>query len=402
MSRCHACGTDNPQGMNFCQNCGAKLPGQAPAPAPDYGRPPSQPGYPGHPAPPPPQNYGAPPAAQPGYGSGPRPMPSPSDVVRQGAAGGSHPAAAPTRPCPNCGAQTPDGFAFCQQCGSKLPAGQGGAPRGPAAVSGETSPAPAHPPFDEAHAATLAAPGSAEVAGLVARGGQPAAGGPAHAPSPQQAPAWGCLISVKRDGTDGARHDLSGEWMVVGRIEADVTFPDDRFLARSHARLEQAGGSPRVVPLDTLNGVFRRVDEPVALDDGAVMLLGREVLRFERVDAKEREAAPLVRHGTALFGSPPREPWGRLVQILPSGSVRDIRYLDGAEVTVGREEGDLVFRDDAFLSRVHAVFRREGDRVMLDDLDSSNGTFLRLRGPEPLGRGTHLRMGDQLFRFEPA
>lgn len=397
MSRCHACGTGNAPGMNFCQNCGAKLPDQAPPSAPDYSRP-------GYGAPPPPQQpaYGAPVPASPAhgngqYGSGPRPMPSPSDVVRQG--GAAHPAVAPTRTCPSCGAQTPDGFAFCQQCGSKIPTGPADAPRGPAAVSGETSGGA----FDEAHAATLAAPGSAEVASLVARGGQGAAAGAAHgAARAQEAPAWGRLVSVERDGTDGGTHPLAGDWVVVGRVDADVSFPDDRFMARGHARLEQGGGTPRVVPLDALNGVFRRVDDPVALDDGAVMLLGREVLRFERVVAEERDAPPLVRHGTALFGSPPREPWGRLVQLLPSGGVRDIRYLDGDEITVGREEGDLVFRDDAFLSRIHAVLRREGDRVMLDDLDSSNGSFLRLRGPEPLSPGTHLRMGDQLFRFEPA
>ena len=34
-----------------------------------------------------------------------------------------------------------------------------------------------------------------------------------------------------------------------------------------------------------------------------------------------------MRHGVALFGSPPREPWGRLVQIIPSGGHRDVRHL---------------------------------------------------------------------------
>ena len=102
----------------------------------------------------------------------------------------------------------------------------------------------------------------------------------------------------------------------------------------------------------------------------------------------------------ALFGSPPREPWGRLVQILPSGGVRDVRYLHDEEIVIGREEGDLVFSDDAFLSRRHATVTTDGKRVVVTDLGSSNGTFVRLAGPHPVKNGEHLRMGDQLFRIE--
>jgi pSer/pThr/pTyr-binding forkhead associated (FHA) protein len=186
----------------------------------------------------------------------------------------------------------------------------------------------------------------------------------------------------------------------VGRPGADVAIDDDRFLAQEHARIERSPEGALVTPLDRTNGVFRRVDQSVELSDGDVILAGREVLRFELVGEEERDAAPLVRHGVTLFGSPPREPWGRLLQLLPSGGVRDVRHLDGDEVTLGREEGDVVFRDDKFLSRVHAVLRFSGGRCRLEDLKSSNGTFLRLRAPTRIAPGDHLRMGDQLFRFE--
>jgi hypothetical protein len=155
-----------------------------------------------------------------------------------------------------------------------------------------------------------------------------------------------------------------------------------------------------VVPLDTLNGVFRKIDAPVELVDGMVILAGREVLRYESVDADERSPTPLIRHGVALFGSPPREPWGRLSQLLPSGGIRDVRHLWDDEVVIGREDGDLVFSDDQFLSRRHVAFAWDGARGMLNDLGSSNGTFVRLTGPTPIRNGDHLRMGDQLFRIE--
>jgi hypothetical protein len=322
-------------------------------------------------------------------------MPSPADVVS-----GSSSAHSDTFSCPNCGQQTPSGFAFCQQCGFKIPpAAPARGPGSPPIVSGQVG-------GGEAIAATLAAPN----AGAALRGPSPSHSAPqappqaAHVPGPptdiDAAPGWGTLVSVNRDGTDGESFALKGDWAIVGRTGADVAFDDDRFLAQRHARFEHTGGGARVVPMDELNGVYLRVDDPIEVRNGSTLLLGREVLRFEHVDDDEKSAHPLVRHGVALFGSPPRKPWGRLIQMLPNGGVRDIRYLWQDEIVVGREEGDIVFRDDAFLSRVHASLRWENGRCILDDKESSNGTFMRLSGPAHLDSGDHLRLGDQLFRFE--
>ena len=60
--------------------------------------------------------------------------------------------------------------------------------------------------------------------------------------------AWGTLVAVNRDGTDGARYTLAGEFMIVGRTGADITFEDDRFLAREHARFERDPSGASVIP----------------------------------------------------------------------------------------------------------------------------------------------------------
>ena len=221
-----------------------------------------------------------------------------------------------------------------------------------------------------------------------------------NAPTPAASPTWGQAVSVNRDGSDGERFPLGAEYVLFGRAGADVAFDQDRFLARQHARLERTGDGARIVPLDQVNGVYKKLDAPIELTDGMLILLGREVLRYEKVDDDERHGEPLVRHGVALFGSPPREPWGRLQQLLPSGGVRDVRHLFEDEVVLGREEGDIVFSDDAFMSRKHAAIKWDGQRVMLSDLGSSNGSFVRLAGVSPVKHGDHLRMGDQLFRIE--
>jgi pSer/pThr/pTyr-binding forkhead associated (FHA) protein len=292
--------------------------------------------------------------------------------------------------CPRCNTQTPVGFAFCQQCGFQMQSPPSDLVTNPRGRSPSVAPpivARYDAPIDP-HGGTIAQQDDLA----------PARGA---APRPQPSASWGMVVLVNRDGSDGQRYPLAGEYLVFGRAGADIAFDDDRFLARQHARIERGGdGIVKIQPIDTLNGVFRKADTPVDLAPGMTILLGREVLRFERLDPEEAKVHPLVRHGVALFGSPPREPWGRLIQLLPSGGYRDIRHLAGDEIVLGREEGDIVFRDDAFMSRRHAAVTWDGRRAQLTDLGSSNGTFVRITGSTTLRHGDHIRMGDQLLRLE--
>jgi hypothetical protein len=302
------------------------------------------------------------------------------------------PAGAGMITCPRCSSATPSSFVYCQNCGFHIGAIAPTNPDPPRARA-PSSPAPnAQPP-----AIAMSMPVDPGGATLAVAPRNPA---PAGVPAAAQ---WGTAVLVNRDGSDGERFALAAEATVVGRKGADIAFDDDRFLARQHARLERgADGSVRVTPMDAVNSVFRKADAPIELADGLIVLVGREVLRFERVDADERTAVPLVRHGVAVFGSPPREPWGRFVQLIPSGGVRDVRHLGTEEIVLGREEGDIVFRDDQFMSRRHAAVNWDGKRALLTDLGSSNGTFVRLTAPTILKNGDHLRMGDQLLRIELA
>ena len=160
-------------------------------------------------------------------------------------------------------------------------------------------------------------------------------------------------------------------------------------------------GGARIVPVDTLNGVFRRLRQDTKLEDGAVMLIGRQLLRFNLLRLSESKPGQLTQHGVSLFGSPMRETWGRISQMLPSGGIRDVRHLFGSEMVIGREDGELVFREDEFLSRRHAALRWQNKQCVLCDLGSSNGTFLRISEPANLSEGDFLRIGDQMFRYKP-
>ncbi len=91
----------------------------------------------------------------------------------------------------------------------------------------------------------------------------------------------------------------------------------------------------------------------------------------------------------------------RLSTIRHDGLPGAVFPLDREETTCGRTEGQILLADDPTVSPRHARFTRRGPAVTVEDLGSVNGTYVRLKGPHPLGVGEELRLGRQLLRLEP-
>ena len=209
----------------------------------------------------------------------------------------------------------------------------------------------------------------------------------------------GRLISVLPSGKDDKTFWLEDDQVDIGRSQGDIRI-DDPQLAPRHARLNLTLGGAMVTPLDHRNGVYLRLRSVHELRDGDHILLGRQVLRFETVPEHERHAHPAIEDGVVLFGTPAPVAWGRLRQLASSGLGRDLYHLARTEIALGREHADLVFADDEFLSRRHAQLTILRGKPLLQDLGSSNGTYVRLRTPQVLVPGDMIRLGDQLLRFE--
>ena len=78
------------------------------------------------------------------------------------------------------------------------------------------------------------------------------------------------------------------------------------------------------------------------------------------------------------------------------------RYDVGGGATLGRGDVEIVL-EDPFASSQHARIERQGGAVVLEDLGSTNGTYLNdelLRGPQPLHEGDRIRIGDSHFVFQ--
>ena len=84
-----------------------------------------------------------------------------------------------------------------------------------------------------------------------------------------------------------------------------------------------------------------------------------------------------------------------------AGHESGIAYDLSEPVTLGR--GDVEIRlEDPFASSQHVRISREGHTVVIEDLGSTNGTFLNdspLTGPQPLHDGDRIRIGDSEFQY---
>lgn len=101
---------------------------------------------------------------------------------------------------------------------------------------------------------------------------------------------------------------------------------------------------------------------------------------------------------------------GRLIVRAVTSEPGDEReyLLDGQSITVGRSPScDIVFEGDQLISRRHALFKHDGERYLLVDLGSSNGTFINdteIHEAVPLRNGDRVLIGEHELTYstEPA
>ena len=96
---------------------------------------------------------------------------------------------------------------------------------------------------------------------------------------------------------------------------------------------------------------------------------------------------------------------GRLVVVASPGGepVAGTTLSLVAITTIGRDVNNAIVVDDQFASAEHAVLTYRGRTWYVEDLDSTNGTFVngaRVEGVAPLGYGDELQIGQVRLRLD--
>lgn len=91
------------------------------------------------------------------------------------------------------------------------------------------------------------------------------------------------------------------------------------------------------------------------------------------------------------------------LRVVEPEAARGTAYDLPDEVTVGRAAGCGVRVEDAYTSNLHARLYRRGGQLWVEDLGSTNGTWVnaeRIAAPMHLGKGDLLQVGGTVFEVQ--
>jgi pSer/pThr/pTyr-binding forkhead associated (FHA) protein len=211
-----------------------------------------------------------------------------------------------------------------------------------------------------------------------------------------QNPAKAKLILIRGEGMDGLSFHLKAEQHIVGR-NGQLVFPDDPFVSPKHANFFYRDGKLVVRDEGSLNGVYIRVRGTVDIAAGDTFLAGEQLFRLDPMPRASDGQDP---DGTYFYSSPKHPSPFRLTQILQGGAIGMTVCARGTSLQIGREGGDLNFPMDLYMSGSHCRIEEHGGKFTLTDLNSRNGTYVRIKSERDLAHGDYLFIGRKLLRVE--
>jgi pSer/pThr/pTyr-binding forkhead associated (FHA) protein len=217
------------------------------------------------------------------------------------------------------------------------------------------------------------------------------------------------ISALDRDGHEVGRCELTGGELTVGRDADRQLILPSASVSRRHARLYLDGGQQLcIVDEGSANGVIVdgvRITAPTYVNaatriDVAEFRLAVEPMMAD-ADSALRRPRPTPVPGTVSADAPLMPP----MRLVAEGGPYDGRVYEVAasELAVGRAVDNDIVLDDPSLSRKHAHLRRvSADELEVEDLGSSNGTFVNSRkvGRGAVRPGDVIRFGELSFRVE--
>ena len=118
-----------------------------------------------------------------------------------------------------------------------------------------------------------------------------------------------------------------------------------------------------------------------------------------RTDGGRRRGAP---RAAAQLPAPPMHP---ATLVVTAGSLSGTRLrLGPGPILIGRADDSTLVLDDDYASSRHARLTQQGQEYFLEDLGSTNGTYLdraRVTTPTPVPVGVPIRIGRTVIELRP-
>jgi len=212
---------------------------------------------------------------------------------------------------------------------------------------------------------------------------------PPPAPAPELVRAFVTLHVLRSLSGGPERYEPAGTEALIGSQGA-VPLPGERFCHPREARLLVRDGRLWIEDLAGGNGVFLRIRTPVELELGDEFVVGDQLLRIEKNPVPDDGPDPAP---TYFYSSPKWPSSFRVLQIFEGGASGCCVVARGNTLQVGSAIGDLVFPDDPLVGEQHCLIEEQAGTVVITDLGSRTGVFVRVRGEQELSHGDELLIG---------
>jgi hypothetical protein len=219
---------------------------------------------------------------------------------------------------------------------------------------------------------------------------------PVAAPAPVKAapapagPKVHFTLHVLRSLTGGPeRYDPPGTEVLVGAAGA-ISLPGERFCHPEEALLSFRDGRLWLEDLEGGNGVFLRIRTPVELEMLDEFVVGDQLLRIQKNPVPDDGPDP---DPTYFYSSPKWPSSFRVTQVFEGGADGCSVVARGNTLQIGSAVGDLVFPDDPLVAEQHCLIEEQAGSMVLTDLGTRTGVFVRIRGEQELAHGDELLIG---------
>ena len=112
---------------------------------------------------------------------------------------------------------------------------------------------------------------------------------------------------------------------------------------------------------------------------------------------KQRATAPAPARSSKRTKKAPRK-----AAVIEGEQMKGKVFDIGDELVIGRSEKAHVILDDSYVSQVHARIFSRGETVMVEDMGSTNGTYLNKRkvsGSSEVQRGDRVKIGKTVLEM---
>jgi len=228
---------------------------------------------------------------------------------------------------------------------------------------------------------------------------------PRHSSKPRSA-----SVATPAGGAPSSGRTTNAPRAQAGRAEALASAPElevEESAPVRSARVEPVAAvdplPPELAPLHDDTAPCPHCGSRVPDNFRFCHVCGEDLHARASSDAPARADAPAERVSAPAVAQAPQPATvrARLVLIEPDGSEGPAFRLSGGRTLIGRSTGGI-FANDAYLSPEHAEFRFEEDQLVVKDMESLNGIYIRIEPEVPieLFDGSIFRVGQEILRFE--